>query len=154
MARSEEASSMPATRPSLIPVLVVIHSSVVSTIFSRSKFVSTLAGTYEPVPMIWMADLFGIRLNSELDFGRIFGKSAFRVMFLDFVLDEAIGIVLHELTRDANGVGDGFLVRLAMADDADPVNPHERSPAVLRVIGFALDLLQGVLHEESAQFGQ
>ena len=40
---------MPALR---MPVRSVIHSSVVSTIFSRSALVRTFSGAYEPVPMI------------------------------------------------------------------------------------------------------
>ncbi len=43
-ARSLAASSGAAIRRSLIPVRVTIHSSVVSTITSRSAFVSTLSG--------------------------------------------------------------------------------------------------------------
>jgi len=35
-----------------MPVRLRIHSSVVSTIFSRSKLVITLSGRYEPVPVI------------------------------------------------------------------------------------------------------
>jgi hypothetical protein len=34
------------------PVRVRIHSSLVSTIFSRSKLVSTFSGRYRPVPVI------------------------------------------------------------------------------------------------------
>ena len=40
------------TRRSLIPVRTVIHSSLVSTIFSRSRLVTTLVGSSEPVPKI------------------------------------------------------------------------------------------------------
>ena len=48
--KSERTSPSPATRRSLIPVRVVIQSSVVSSIFSRSAFVSTRAGRARPVP--------------------------------------------------------------------------------------------------------
>ena len=44
-ARSEVNSSAAAMRRSLMPVRVVIHSSVVSTNFSRSAFVRTFSGT-------------------------------------------------------------------------------------------------------------
>jgi hypothetical protein len=44
MARSLAASSGFAIRRSLMPVLVTIHSSEVSTIFSRSKLDSTPSG--------------------------------------------------------------------------------------------------------------
>ena len=35
-----------------MPVRVVIHSSDVSTIFSKSGFVRISAGTYEPTPVM------------------------------------------------------------------------------------------------------
>ncbi len=40
------------TGPGNLPARVVIHSSDVSTIFSRSAFVSTRSGTYMPHPVI------------------------------------------------------------------------------------------------------
>src|SRR5208283_5446788 len=49
MARSDVAWFSPAIRRSFIPVRSVIHASVVGTIFSKSKFVSTFSGTYDPV---------------------------------------------------------------------------------------------------------
>ena len=39
-------------RRSLMPVRVVIHSSEVSTIFSRSALVRIFSGTYEPTPVM------------------------------------------------------------------------------------------------------
>ena len=45
IARSLAAWSSRAIRRSLMPVRVVIHSSFVSTIFSRSAFVRTRSGT-------------------------------------------------------------------------------------------------------------
>ena len=47
VARSEVNSSGAAMRRSLMPVRVVIHSSEVSTIFSRSALVRIFSGTYE-----------------------------------------------------------------------------------------------------------
>ncbi len=41
-----------ATRRSRIPVRVTIHSSEVSTMRSRSAFVSTADGAYRPQPVI------------------------------------------------------------------------------------------------------
>src|SRR6266581_7885727 len=52
VAKSEVNSSLAASRRSWIPVRDVIHSSEVSTIFSRSALVRILAGTYEPTPEI------------------------------------------------------------------------------------------------------
>jgi hypothetical protein len=45
VAMSEVYSSSAAMRRSLMPVRVVIHSSVVSTIFSKSALVTTFSGT-------------------------------------------------------------------------------------------------------------
>ena len=50
--RSEVNSSAAAMRRSLMPVREVIHSSVVSTIFSRSALVKIFSGTYEPTPVM------------------------------------------------------------------------------------------------------
>ena len=41
-----------AKRLSSIPVISLIHSSEVSSIFSKSKFVNTFSGAYEPMPRI------------------------------------------------------------------------------------------------------
>ena len=49
-ARADAGVFGSAIRRSLIPVRVVIHSSEVSTIFSRSWFVRTRSGVNEPVP--------------------------------------------------------------------------------------------------------
>src|SRR5215210_840795 len=51
-ARSLAACVGAAIRRSRIPVRVVIHSSEVSTISSRSAFVSTLSGAYAPTPVM------------------------------------------------------------------------------------------------------
>ncbi len=51
-AMSEVNSSFAAMRRSLMPVRVVIHSSDVSTIFSRSALVKTFSGTYDPTPVM------------------------------------------------------------------------------------------------------
>ena len=50
---SEVAVFSSTKRRSLIPVRVVIHSSDVSTIFSKSALVTTLSGTYMPIPAIY-----------------------------------------------------------------------------------------------------
>ena len=48
----EVVSSLDAWRRSLMPVRSVIHWSEVSTSFSRSALVTTLAGSAAPVPSI------------------------------------------------------------------------------------------------------
>ena len=52
-------SPLDAMRRSRIPVRVVIHSSLVSTIFSRSAFVNVAAGTSCPQPVMCVVR-FGI----------------------------------------------------------------------------------------------
>src|ERR1022692_2755134 len=51
-AMSDVNSSWAAIRRSLMPVRVVIHSSEVSTIFSRSALVRIFSGTYAPTPVM------------------------------------------------------------------------------------------------------
>ena len=48
------ASSGAAIRRSTIPVLVVIHSSDVSTCMANSRLVTVFVGTYPPMPAIRM----------------------------------------------------------------------------------------------------
>src|SRR6185295_4314898 len=52
VANWDMTSPSPAIRRSRMPVRVVIHSSLVSTIFSRSRLVTTREGTLLPVPEI------------------------------------------------------------------------------------------------------
>lgn len=47
-----------------MPVLDVIHSSEVSTIFSRSELESMVSGTEEPVPIIFA--YFNLEFLSEV----------------------------------------------------------------------------------------
>ena len=51
-AMSDVVSPSAAMRRHLIPDLPYIHSSLVSTIFARSSFVTIFSGTYLPVPFI------------------------------------------------------------------------------------------------------
>jgi hypothetical protein len=48
---TEAGSSSPAIRRSRMPVRVTIHSSVVSTMRSKSALRRILAGRYAPVPV-------------------------------------------------------------------------------------------------------
>jgi hypothetical protein len=50
--RSEVETFVSTILRSRIPEREIIHSSVVSTIFSRSKLVKTLGGAYDPVAII------------------------------------------------------------------------------------------------------
>ena len=56
-AKSEVNSDLSAMWRCLIPVLSTIHSSLVSTSLDKSKFVTILLGTYEPVATIF-ANIF------------------------------------------------------------------------------------------------
>src|SRR5262249_2484763 len=84
--KSEVNSSLDAMWRSLIPVRVVIHSSDVFTIFSRSALVKTREGTYDPTPAMeqvrpWKLNLARGFLNLGLVVGlmmsRRFTESAF-----------------------------------------------------------------------------
>ena len=57
---SVSASSFAAIRRSRIPVRSTIHSSVVSTSFASSSFVSTRSGTCVPSPVIPMRTPFAV----------------------------------------------------------------------------------------------
>ena len=73
MAKGDNVSSSPATRRSLIPLRVRIHSSEVSTIFSRSALVSTPSGTAEPTPAIRIPNASGWVMRRLLAWRRAAG---------------------------------------------------------------------------------
>ena len=52
IAKSEAVAPFSTTRLSFIPVRLVIHSSVVSSIFVKSSLVSTFPGKKDPTPVI------------------------------------------------------------------------------------------------------
>src|SRR6185436_6184797 len=86
-ARSELACSGAEIRRSRIPVRARIHSSDVSTIFSRSWFVSTRSGTYMPVPA-----MVAPRIRSGCG----------DMVRLDLVLDVLVHAVLDEPRHGAD----------------------------------------------------
>ena len=57
-------SSAPTMRRSLMPVRLVIHSSEVSTIRSRSALVSTRSGTAMPQPVIAALRMVVLRVGA------------------------------------------------------------------------------------------
>src|SRR5438309_12084128 len=103
-------------RRSLMPVRVKIHSSVVSTIFSRSAFVSTRSGTYEPVPTM-CTDLV-CRFDRGL---RSWGLLELVIDSLDVFDNVLVEVTLDEFGRDADGVFDGFGRAGAVRLDANSV---------------------------------
>ncbi len=102
-ARSDVHCQSAAMRRSLMPERETIHSSVVSTNFSRSAFVSTRSGTYEPVPTMCT----GLR--------RCFDRGLRKCVLLDFVMELPcfLNEVVIKLTFDEfGGHADGILGRI------------------------------------------
>src|SRR5690349_19087880 len=128
MARSEVASSAATIRRSEMPVRVTIQSSLVSTIFSRSKLVSTRSGTWAPTPAM-PAPRSGV--------GRSRPASA-----RDLSADLIDNPMLHRFSGGADRVRDRPPVRSAVADDADAVDPEQRGATVLRIVGSTPDAAQ------------
>src|SRR5207247_443464 len=92
-----------AIRRSRIPERVTIHSSVVSTIFSKSALVRIRSGRYEPVPTMW-TDLRGC-----------FDLGLCNCVLLDFVMKpfDVLNDMLVELAFDKlGGHSDGILYSL------------------------------------------
>src|SRR5437870_1301598 len=112
-------------RRSLIPVRVKIQSSVVSTIFSRSAFVSTRSGTYEPVPTMW-TDLV-CRFDRGL---RSCGLLELVIETFDVLDDVFVEVTLDEFGRDADGVFDGLGRAGAVRLDANAVDTEQHRAAV------------------------
>src|SRR5205823_12119986 len=132
-AKSEVYSPGAALRRCLMPVRVVIHSSEVSTIFSRSAFVRMPSGYARPVPSI-AALTSPIGLPAFLNFRRrAQGHGLARVRLADSALDARERAVLGELLHVADGVAYGARVRAAVADDDDAANAQKRRAAVLGV---------------------
>src|SRR6266446_562293 len=99
-ARSEVHCQSAAMRRSLMPERVTIHSSVVSTIFSRSAFVTTRSGTYEPVPTM-CTDLVG-------RFDRGLRSCELVIQPLDVFDNVFVEVAFHKFGGDANGALDGL----------------------------------------------
>ena len=59
-----QALSPTAIRRWRIPVLPAIHSSLVSTTFAKSSFVTICAGMYEPVPIILLVIVASHKLQN------------------------------------------------------------------------------------------
>src|SRR5437867_3226375 len=139
-------SSSPAMRRSRIPVRDAIHSSEVSTIFSRSAFVRTRSGRADPVPL--MTALLSSRVIESSD-PRVRlrrerrGLRPGRGHLENFVVDAVVDPVPHELLGHAHGVLDGTDGGPAVADDRRRTHPQERDPAVFGVIDLLAEVAEG-----------
>src|ERR1041385_5760499 len=133
-AKREVYSPSAARWRSLMPVRVVIHSSEVSTIFSRSAFVRMPSGYARPVPSI-AALGSAIAPPVFLNFrGGAHSHGLARVCLADAALDARERAVLGELLDVADGVTHGARVRAAVADDDDAAHAQKRRAAVLCVV--------------------
>src|SRR5712664_4376386 len=108
-----------------MPVRVKIHSSVVSTIFSRSALVSTRSGTYEPVPT--MCTGLVCRFDRGLRTG---GLVEFGIEPLDVFDDVFVEVAFDELGGDADGVLDGLRRTRPVSLDANAVDAEQDRAAV------------------------
>src|SRR2546428_9572126 len=139
-------SSSAAICRSRMPVREAIHSSDVSTIFSRSAFVRTRSGRADPVPL--MTARFSPRVieppHPQVRTGRKRrAPIAGRRHPENFVVDAVIHAVLHEFLRHAHRVLDGTHGRPSVADDRRRPDPQERHAAVLGIVHFLAEVAEG-----------
>src|SRR5690349_13682306 len=133
--RSEEACSGAPIRRSRMPVRSRIHSSEVSTMRSKSWFVSTRSGTYMPVPVMVAP--------------RVVSSRAVMVR-LDLLANVLVDLVLDELDQGADGAAIGADAARPVADEAHAVDAQERGRPVLLPVDALLDPAQRGPHEERA----
>src|SRR5689334_16085615 len=134
-ARSELSWPSATMRRSRMPVRVTIHSSEVSTIFSRSKFDRIRSGSALPVPTIvaprsWLG--LGIGVSQEL-------------------LDVLVHALLHERGRRPETAPDGARGRASVPDEDHSVDPEQRRSAVLGVVELLPQAVERRLEHQRAQ---
>src|SRR5262245_16535724 len=135
-AMSLEAWSGAAMRRSRMPVRSTIHSSDVSTSFSRSWFVSTRSGTYMPVPVM---------VVPRMPSGR-------RVMVrLDLLTDVLVDALLDERRQRVDRAPECARAARAVADEADAVDAEQRRGAVLLPVDARAQPPERALHEQRAE---
>src|SRR5688572_7067778 len=135
VARSEFSWPGATMRRSRMPVRVTIHSSDVSTIFSRSALDSTRSGRARPVPAM-------VAPRRGLGFG-MGGSQQVEDVRVDALLDERRG--------GADRAADGARGRAAVADEDDAVDAEQWRAAVLGVVELLLQALERRAHEQRAQ---
>src|SRR5690349_18644329 len=136
-----------------MPVLAVIHSSLVSTIFSRSALVKTLSGTAAPVPVILAriinSTLAGCQIFGGLPLLHVNGK-----IFLQLLGNLLIYPFLHIVVGKTYGVLDRLGIGSAMAYHPHTINAQKGSAAVFGVIHFLFEIDKGLAGQEIAQSGE
>src|SRR5688572_22169205 len=133
VAMSELSTPDSIMRRSRMPVRVTIHSSEVSTIFSRSAFDNTRSGRKLPVPaMVAPRVALGMGGSQEVE-------------------DVRVHLLLDEGRGRADRAADGARRRAAVADEDDAVDAEQRRAAVLGVVELLLQALEGGPHEERAE---
>src|SRR5262245_46471157 len=134
-ARSDEASPAATMRRSWMPVRSRIHSSDVSTIFSRSKLVITPSGTCIPVPT-----MVAPRTSS----------GGFTVR-LDFFPNVLVHALLHERDHGTNRTPNRLGPTAAVTDEAHPVHAEQRGRRMLLPVELPHQAAQGGPHQQGAQ---
>src|SRR4030081_2466531 len=133
-AMSLVCSSFATTRRSLIPVRVVIHSSLFSTILHRSALVRIFSGTLLPLPIIetvrWVLPERG------LERGCCFMITA------NLLDDMRVHLLFNRLRRDPQCVFDRQRRARAVRNDANTVDTERRAAPVLLIFCFPPDLVK------------
>src|SRR3989441_5845435 len=149
VARAEAGVSGSEIRRSLIPVRVVIHSSEVSTIFSKSLFVRTRSGVQEPTPTMWTS-----RAGSIMPASRSGPSCGLRGELVQILADVVRHARLGAPGRGTDRVLDRARVRAAVRDDACPVHAQKRRPADLGVVHPPLQPPKRRLEQKSGEHAQ
>src|SRR3972149_1473223 len=126
-------SSSRATRRSRMPVRVVIQSSDVSTILSRSRLVRTLSGSDDPVPRMTarLSPRIVVSLRRHPGPGRKGGPGlAGRRDREDLLVNPVVHAIAHEVQGHPHGGLDGANRGPAVTDDGRSAHPQERHPPV------------------------
>src|SRR5947209_2939980 len=133
LAKNDIGSSSRAIRRSRIPVRVVIQSSEVSTILSRSALVRILSGRHDPVPRMTAR-----RPVRAMSFPRRRGRGAgdlgarlARRDPRDLVVNPIVDAIPIEVEGYPHRVLDGARRRASVADDGGAAHAQKRHAAVL-----------------------
>src|SRR5512133_1897612 len=145
-AKVEVNSPSTAIRRCLIPVLDVIHSSLVSTIRSRSRLVRIFSGKAEPVPVILaLSTLSPLRyslnfliISLTIDYG------IFRQFFGNMFGDTTSGILMSK----ADGIFDSFDIGTTVTNHANAINSQERGPAIFSIIYDLFKTVKGTANKQ------
>src|SRR6266508_5545908 len=129
-------SSFAAIRRSLIPVRVMIQSSLVSTMRERSALVRIFSGTYLPVPMIET-------VRSAL-LERGFERGCRFIVTANLLDDMRVYLLFNRLRRHSQRVLDCQWRASAMRDDADAVHAEKRTAAVLFIVCLGFNCSNGI----------